>query len=70
MNLGLQSSMRMDVIPFQRLLHHEELELIELSQMIGVFQSIGRVGVNRKQDPGELISNGIDIFQILAGFDF
>src|SRR5437660_9974737 len=61
--------MRMDVVPFQRLLDHQQFELIELAKMVSVFEAIGRVGVDRKQNSRKLFPNGGNEIEILPRFD-
>src|SRR6266571_3545432 len=59
----------MDVVPFQRLLDHQQFEVIELSKMVTVFEAIGRIGIDREQDSGKCLPNGGNKIEILPRFD-
>src|SRR5580700_9446385 len=49
LNLRLQLRMRINIVPIERLLHHQEPKFIQLSQMGSVFEPVGGIGVNGKQ---------------------
>ena len=69
-DLRLQFGVGVDVVPAERLLHHEQLELIELTQVRGVFEAIGRVGVDGKKDVRKFLADCGDVIEVFAGFDF
>ena len=69
LNLGLQFRMRVNVVPMERLLDHEQLKFIELSEMGGVFEAVSGIRVYRKEDFGKLFADCINVFQIFSRFN-
>ena len=67
--LRLQFGVRIDVIPVERLLDHEESKIVEALQVRKVGEGVGGVGIDRKLNPGKLPSNGGDEIDVFAGFD-
>src|ERR1051326_8334728 len=62
--------MRINVIPSQRLLHHEQVEGIEFPQMIGISRRVGRIRVHRQHEFWKLLTHSGDKLKVFAGFDF
>src|SRR5579864_4494479 len=69
-DLRLQLRVTADFIPLQRLLHHKQVESVQLSQMKNIGKIVSGVGINREQDFGKLLSDGGDEFKIFPRFDF
>ena len=52
-SLRLQHGVIDDVVVRQRLLDHHEVEIVQLLEMIGVLQRVGRIGVRHQLDGRE-----------------
>ena len=68
-DLRLYLRMRMDVIPFQRLLNHEKLKVIECPQMVRICQTVCRIRIHREHNIWESVSNCRDEVDVLARLD-
>ncbi len=53
----LQHGVKVEVVRPQRLLDHEQLELIEAGQMVGVPQAVGGVGIAAQQNIRPALAN-------------
>src|ERR1035438_9335521 len=52
-NFRLQFGVAVNFVPLQWLLHHQEIEFIELLQMFGIGQSVSGICIYRKLNRGE-----------------
>src|SRR6266576_2330762 len=68
--LTLQARMRMNIVPLQWLLDHQQPELIEPPKVLAVAKTVGGIRIDGEQDVFEFRPNGGDEIEILAGLDF
>src|SRR5882672_4490193 len=66
----LQFGMCVDVVPPERLLHHEQAKLVEAFEVINVVESIGGVCVYGERCARKSFANRADILKIFSGLDF
>ncbi len=62
--------MRIDVVPPERLLHHEQIEFVKSLQMLRILERVGGICVDGESNLGERLADGANEFQVLARFDF
>ena len=65
----LQKAVLVDVIVRKRLLNHQQIELIQLRQMLGICDCVIAVGIEHQQDIGELGSHRPRHFDIPAALN-
>src|ERR1039457_4988419 len=68
-NHALQLCMGVDLIPLQRLLNHQQVELIKSLQVSAVTEIIRGVGIDREEKVRKLPSNFGDERKILSPLD-
>ena len=70
---GLQMPLKFcmigDVIPPERLLHHQEVKFVETLQMFQFCEGVSRIGIYGQKNAGVNIADGAHNFQIFARFD-
>ena len=62
--------MRKNVIPLQRLFHHQQIEFVELCEVIGVGETVSGVRIHRKQNVRERAAYRSHIVQIFSRLNF
>ena len=65
----LKSGQALDVIGGHRLFEHEEVVLIQLAEQVDIRRRVSRVRVDHQFDFAEVLADGTDQFEILAGPD-
>ena len=70
---GLQMPLKFcmigDVIPPERLLHHQEVKFVETLQMFQFCEGVSRIGIYGQKNAGVNIADGAHNFEIFARFD-
>src|SRR5205807_8583979 len=67
--LLLQFSMKVEIIRPERLLDHQQLEPVDVAQMFGIRQSVGRVGIDAKHNLWPARANALHDIHVPAGLD-
>ena len=66
---GLQCGVSVDIIPIQRLLHHEQIEIVESPQPFSVARGVGGVRIDGQLNVRKRSSHCRDKLDVLAGLD-
>ena len=64
--LRLQAAVLVNVVVSQRLFNHQQVELIERTQTLGIGQGVGAVGIEHQRDIGKPLTNGARQFDVPA----
>src|SRR6266496_6046209 len=68
LDLSLQLCMEENVIVPERLLDHQQVEIVELSQMSKVREAVRGIRVTTKDDPGPALADFFEYINVPAGF--
>src|SRR5215813_12693074 len=69
LDLGLQLGVGVDVVPIERLLHHQQMEFVKSCKMPGILGAVCGVGIDREEYSRELVANGPYELIILSRLD-
>src|SRR6202041_1275705 len=68
--LPLQLRVRVNIVPSQRLLHHDQVKPIKLLQVRGILQRVRRIRVNHQANARKSLAKGPRRLDILTRLDF
>ena len=66
----LQARVIVDVVVPQRLLDHQQIELVELAQVLDLIERVGGIGVATQRDVGPARADAFEHVHVPAGLDF
>src|SRR5215467_4693423 len=69
-DLFLQLGVPVNVVPWQRLLDHEQTEFVQPAQVISIPKGVSRIGIDGEEYVRKLLSYGGDKVEVLTRFNF